>query len=236
MKICQLSKAIENLRRELRTGKTRYNGRILSPEEITHRQQRVEELCRRRERVRASILSRTPLNVRLKNRCRFLRWQIKHKRRFFKSKTSLGPGEIAELQRQLEALEEKGPVALTDSLPTNVNHGVSPAAGAVEQRLEPAPSPLAPGVHDLYIMENSRIPGELKIGYSKNVSRRQYELQQAQNFKINVLAVFPGKGYMEKEVHDRLRVFQVSDCAGNEWFKCSLGEALAAIDQVMRCA
>ena len=95
---------------------------------------------------------------------------------------------------------------------------------------------LAPGTHDLYIMENSRIPGEVKIGYSKDVPRRKKEFEAQQNFRMYVLAVFPGKGYLEKQVHNNLDNFRVAECAGTEWFKCSLGEALAAIDQVMRCA
>ena len=103
----------------------------------------------------------------------------------------------------------------------------------IEALLEPV---VAPGTHDLYIMENSRIPGELKIGYSKDVPRRKKEFEAQQNFRMYVLAVFPGKGYLENQVHDILDNFRVAECAGTEWFKCSLGEALAAIDQVLRRA
>ena len=88
----------------------------------------------------------------------------------------------------------------------------------------------------LYIMENSRIPGEVKIGCSNDVPKRKKELECTHNFRMNVLAIFPGKGYLEREVHLQLSHLRVAECAGTEWFKCSLGKAVAVINQVMRRA
>ena len=152
-----------------------------------------------------------------KNKIYYLRWCIKHgKTGYLGSKfcRDLRPDEIAERKERLEVLQAARPSTQPEST-------------------EPT---LAPDTHHLYIMENSRIPGEVKIGYSKDVPRRKKEFEAQQNFRMYVLAVFPGKGYLEKQVHDKLNNFRVTECANTEWFKCSLGEALAAIDQVMRRA
>ena len=61
-------------------------------------------------------------------------------------------------------------------------------------------------------------------------------MESTHNFKMNVLAIFPGKGYLEREVHLQLSRLRVVECAGTEWFKCSLGKAVAVINQVMRRA
>ena len=155
----------------------------------------------------------------------------------------LRPDEIKARRQRLKELLQKHPhkynvVTVADDAAERRALGIGPTPHITPANTEPAstePS-IAPGTHDLYMMENSRIPGEIKIGLSNNVERRKKELEAQQNFKMNVLAIFPGKGYLEKRVHDRLREFQVTEGAGNEWFKCSLGEALARLDQVLRCA
>ena len=85
-------------------------------------------------------------------------------------------------------------------------------------------------------MENSRIPGEVKIGCSNDVPKRKREFEATHNFRMNVLAIFPRKGYLERQVHLQLSHLRVAECAGTEWFKCSLGKAVAVINQVMRRA
>ena len=153
-----------------------------------------------------------------------LRWNIKHGKTTSSTHSRLlRPEEIEERKKQLDAL-------LADPIRTSVDPGSTQPTST-----EPAIPP-GPGTHDLYVMENSRIPGELKIGCSKDVPRRKRDFEAQQNFRINVIAVFPGKGYLEREVHLQLSHLRVAECAGTEWFKCSLGEALAAIDQVLRRA
>ena len=156
-------------------------------------------------------------NKNKKNKIYYLRWCIKHgKTGYLGSKfcRDLRPDEIAERKERLEVL-------------------LAARQSTQPESTEPT---LAPGTHHLYIMENSRLSGEVKIGYSKDVERRRKELEAGQNFKMIVLAIFPGKGYLEKRVHAHLGSFRVTEYTGTEWFKCSLGEALAGIDQVMRCA
>jgi|AACY02.16.fsa_nt_gi hypothetical protein len=64
-----------------------------------------------------------------------------------------------------------------------------------------APPKLAESHGDLYVMQNSRTPGELKIGRSQDVEARRCALQRSQNFRMLVLAVFPQAGHIEGRVH-----------------------------------
>ena len=153
-----------------------------------------------------------------------------------KTYRTLQPEEIEERKSQLDTLlAASSPM---DDAAERHAPGIGPTPPIQPENTKPELTKpnLAPDTRDLYIMENSRIPGEVKIGCSKDVPRRKKEFEAQQNFRMNVLVIFPGKGYLEKQVHDKLNNFRVTECAGTEWFKCSLGEALAAIDQVMRCA
>ena len=91
------------------------------------------------------------------------------------------------------------------------------------------------GASDLYVMQNSRIPGELKIGRSQDVEARRHSLQRSQNFRMLVLAVFPQAGHMERSVHEMLAYCRVPEevAAGREWFCCSPQTAFSAIGQAL---
>ena len=61
---------------------------------------------------------------------------------------------------------------------------------------------------DLYILRNSRIPGEYKVGRSKSIQKRRSELQCSQNYEMLVVASFPGAGVAEGAVHARPGLLQ----------------------------
>ena len=82
---------------------------------------------------------------------------------------------------------------------------------------------------DLYVMQNSRISAEVKIGRSINPDKRRRDLQASQNYRINISAVFPGAGHLEPLVHDMLAYCRVRDVPGREWFKCTPQTAFGAI-------
>ena len=86
---------------------------------------------------------------------------------------------------------------------------------------------------DLYVMQNSRIPGEVKIGKSSNPENRKKSLQASQNFRINLLAAFPDAGHIETRVHAMLAYCRVLDVPGREWFACSAQTAFAAIGNAL---
>ena len=90
-----------------------------------------------------------------------------------------------------------------------------------------------PAGYDLYVITNPRIPGEYKVGRSKGVEQRRDDLQNGQNFRMEVVATFPGNGYAEGLVHGRLAHSRVHEGAGREWFRASLSDVLHAIGRVL---
>ena len=92
---------------------------------------------------------------------------------------------------------------------------------------------VVPTGYDLYVMTNPRILGEYKVGRSKGVESRRENLQNGQNFKMVVVATFPGAGYAEGSVHDRLVHSRVSEGPGREWFRASLSDILHAVGRAV---
>ena len=82
---------------------------------------------------------------------------------------------------------------------------------------------------DLYIMQNTRIPGEIKIGRSHNITRRRNSLMSSHNFNIETHAIFPGYGYLEHHVHNAFQPMQVQDVAGTEWFTCTPAHTIQTV-------
>ena len=87
---------------------------------------------------------------------------------------------------------------------------------------------------DLYVFKNSRLP-DFKIGRSSDIAARSQALQKSQNFHIQRIATFEGKGHLEDAVRKRLAycLLPKEVAAGTEWHTCSLQTALAAIGQAI---
>lgn len=77
----------------------------------------------------------------------------------------------------------------------------------------------------LYIMENPRIPGEVKIGRSQNPEERAKQLSAGNNFRLVVRRSYGEKGFLEKTLHHKLKCRRVEEGAGIEWFKVSVDQA-----------
>ena len=71
---------------------------------------------------------------------------------------------------------------------------------------------------DLYIMKYSFDDTAVKIGRSDDVNGRKRHLQAGHNFFMEVVAIFPGKGWFETEVHRNLQDYRSRRGAGREWF------------------
>ena len=71
------------------------------------------------------------------------------------------------------------------------------------------------------------------MGRSKGVEQRREDLQNGQNFTMKIVATFPGAGYAEGSVHDRLAHSRVSEGPGREWFRASLSDILHAIGRIL---
>ena len=82
-------------------------------------------------------------------------------------------------------------------------------------------------------MTNSLLPNDVKIGRSADVNQRRKSLEASQHFYIYVEAEFPGYGYLERDVHDLLKKYQVKNVKGKEWFRISVAHALRAIASIM---
>ena len=86
---------------------------------------------------------------------------------------------------------------------------------------------------DLYIMQNSRIPGEVKIGRSVDVIQRRNQLQASGNFYMKTNAIFRGYGYLEYEIHPLLETQRVQNVAGVEWYYCEPEDAITLIHSLI---
>ena len=82
----------------------------------------------------------------------------------------------------------------------------------------------------LYIMENPRIPGEVKIGRSKNPEERARQLSNGHPFTVVVRRSYERKGFLEKTLHQRLKRRRVEEGPGVEWFKVSVEQAGVLIE------
>ena len=93
-----------------------------------------------------------------------------------------------------------------------------PSAPAAPKPPPTAPTSPAKASIDLYVMTNSRIPGEYKVGRSKQVHTRAKDLDRSQNFEIIILVTYHGLGDQENLIHKSLAQYQVKNCPGAEWF------------------
>lgn len=69
---------------------------------------------------------------------------------------------------------------------------------------------------DLYIMQIEKT-GAIKIGVSKNPESRIKQLQTSCPYKIRMILKLEKHGYLEKQLHDRLRKFRTTR-SNQEWF------------------
>ena len=88
--------------------------------------------------------------------------------------------------------------------------------------------------NDLYALQYSTVWDSIKIGRSSNVQSRIRCLEKGHNFRMVLLAVYPGKGHLERHVHQQLKGYQSSFGAGNEWFDLSADYALKVISEVIQ--
>jgi len=90
----------------------------------------------------------------------------------------------------------------------------------------------------LYVMRTSFDAEHVKIGRSGDVLARAAALESGQNFRVETIVVFPGKGHLETSVHTYLNGHRSHLGAGREWFAIPAAEAAGvvagALQQVSR--
>jgi hypothetical protein len=85
----------------------------------------------------------------------------------------------------------------------------------------------------LYIMRYIWSDSPLKVGRARDVEARARQLEAGHCFRLQVLAIFPGKGYIERKVHEYLSTYRVKTGRGREWFKVEPGQAFSAVAYVL---
>ena len=118
-------------------------------------------------------------------------------------------------QAYLRHIGRKRPLGLDNDVPPETPEDVSDNLMMVEE--------LTPD--SLYIIENPRLPGEIKIGRSHNPEARARQLSAGQNFRLVVKRSYGEKGFLEKTLHHKLKRRRVDQGAGVEWFKVSVDQA-----------
>jgi len=96
--------------------------------------------------------------------------------------------------------------------------------------LEPTSKRARRLVDDLYIMRYVGIrTGTLKIGRSSDAEARRENLESCQDFRIEIVALYPGWGHLERSIHTRLEKHRSTRGAGTEWFAVDLTTATTAV-------
>jgi len=72
------------------------------------------------------------------------------------------------------------------------------------------------GGHDLYILQMG-VTGDVKIGRSSNVERRQTEIQTGCPHPLRLVLHGPGLGHLESKLHKKLQRYRTRRRKG-EWF------------------
>ena len=81
----------------------------------------------------------------------------------------------------------------------------------------------------LYVMRTSFDAEHVKIGRSRDVGARRAALECGQNFRVECVVVFPGKGHLESSVHALLDGRRSRLGPGREWFAIPVAEAAAVV-------
>ena len=69
----------------------------------------------------------------------------------------------------------------------------------------------------------------IKVGRTHDVEARICQLEGGHNFRLQLLAVFPGQGRLESKVHALLSTHRATNGRGQEWFQVTLSQALSAV-------
>ena len=85
----------------------------------------------------------------------------------------------------------------------------------------------------LYVMRYSHDSEYVKIGRSRNVEGRRAALEASQNFHMEILVIFPGKGHFESRVHAHLGDRRSTQGAGREWFAIPVDEAAGVVAKAL---
>ena len=81
----------------------------------------------------------------------------------------------------------------------------------------------------LYLLRYPWQDSPIKVGRTHDVAARICQLESGHNFRLQLLAVFPGLGPFEPKVHALLSNYRATGGRGQEWFQVTLSQALLAV-------
>ena len=67
-------------------------------------------------------------------------------------------------------------------------------------------------------MQYNTVWDGVKIGRTSDVAYRLRTLEESHNFRLVLVASFPGYGHLERIVHKRWSAYRSVEGAGSEWF------------------
>ena len=85
----------------------------------------------------------------------------------------------------------------------------------------------------LYLLRYPWEDSPIKVGHAKDVDARVRSLEAGHNFKLQLLAIFPGQGRLERRVHALLSDHRATDGRGQEWFNVTLQQAFSVVASVL---
>ena len=91
------------------------------------------------------------------------------------------------------------------------------------------PAARAKPAEQLYLLSYPWAGSPIKVGRTHDVSARLGQLEGGHNFRLQLLAVFPGLGQFEHRVHALLSRYRATDGRGQEWFRVTLAGALLVL-------
>ena len=81
----------------------------------------------------------------------------------------------------------------------------------------------------LYLLRYPWQDSPIKVGRTHDVNARICQLESGHNFRLQLLAVFPGQGRLESKAHALLSTHRATNGRGQEWFEVTLAQALSAV-------
>ena len=73
----------------------------------------------------------------------------------------------------------------------------------------------------------------VKIGRTSDVAYRLRTLEESHNFRLVLVASFPGYGHLERIVHKHLLKYRSKEGPGREWFNIPAQYAIKVINELI---
>ena len=109
-----------------------------------------------------------------------------------------------------------------------------PGRRAAHFRATGKPTTKTKRVEHLYVMRYDFDDSKVKIGKSHNPEQRRRGLEAQQDFLVETLCVFPGKGVVEKKVQRALNHLRSTKGKCKEWFRVPVKDAVAVVSKLLQ--